>query len=147
VDLIGRFGMATDGHWGYRAHYLPDAIRVCLAGDALALADNLQVDEDRVMTTRGRYCLLTAQALTAEAKGDLRMARDRYEEAARRWEEYGFRLERGHALLGTARCRLGMGEEAAPLLAEARQVFAALGARPLVTEADGWLSQTSAMQA
>jgi class 3 adenylate cyclase/tetratricopeptide (TPR) repeat protein len=147
LDLIVRFGAATDGHWGYRAHYLPDAVRVCLAEGEPAFADSLRPDEERVMSTRGRYCLLTTQALVAEAKGNLRAARDRFEEAARRWEEYGFMLERGHALLGAARCRLELGEEAAPLLGEARQVFGALGARPLVSEADGWLSRSSAMQA
>jgi len=147
LDLIVRFEEATEGHSGYRAHYLPDAIRVCLAQDELALGDSLQADEELVMTTRGKHCLLTARALTAEAKGDLRVAQDQYEEAARRWKEYGFRLERGHALLGAARCHLGLGEEAASLLEEARQVFAALGARSLVTEADGWLSQANAMQA
>jgi class 3 adenylate cyclase/tetratricopeptide (TPR) repeat protein len=147
LDLIVRFREATEGHPGYRAHYLPDAIRVCLAADELGLADSLLANEDRVTTTRGRYCLLTAHALVAEAKGDLRMARDRYEEAARRWEEYGFRLERGHALLGAARCRLGLGEEGASQLEEARQIFAGLGADPLASEAAGRVSLNTAMQA
>jgi hypothetical protein len=111
------------------------------------VAESLLADEDRVTSTRGRYCLLTARALLSEASGDLRTALDRFDEAGLRWKEYGFRLEHGNALQGAARCRLALGEDAASLVDEARQIFAELRADPLAAEADSWMSQTSAMQA
>jgi hypothetical protein len=142
-----RFRSATEGHWGYRANYLPDAVRVCLAEGEHDLAESLLADADRVTSTRGRYCVLTARALLAEANGDVRGALDLFDQAGLRWKEYGFRLELGNALLGAARCRLALGEDVAALPDEARQIFAELGAHPLTAEAESWQSQTGAMQA
>jgi class 3 adenylate cyclase/tetratricopeptide (TPR) repeat protein len=147
VELMVRFRSATEGHWGYRANYLPDAVRVCLAEGETALAESLLADADRVTSTRGRYSLLTARALLAESNGDVHAALDFFDQAGLRWKEYGFRLELGNALLGAARCRLALGEDVAALPDEARQIFAELGAHPLAAEAERWQSQTSAMQA
>jgi class 3 adenylate cyclase/tetratricopeptide (TPR) repeat protein len=147
LALIARFREVTEGHWGYRANHLPETVRVSIAQGNVELARTLLVDEEPVKTTRGRHSLLTARALLAEATGDVGHALSMYQEAARRWDEYGFALERGRSLLGAARCRLAQGEDGSSLLEVAREVFAALGARPLLAEVDAWLSQAEALQA
>jgi hypothetical protein len=60
-----------------------------------------------------------------------------YTDAAESWARFGHVLERGHALVGLGRClrALGSGDAATPIVREARELFARLGARRLETEA------------
>lgn len=61
-----------------------------------------------------------------------------YDEAADGWLDLGCVLERAIALLGAARCASAHGHQSASRtrLQSAREVFAQLGARPLLTETD-----------
>jgi hypothetical protein len=55
--------------------------------------------------------VLTAEAIFAEARGDMEELRDLYQEAAQRWAYYGFVLEEGQAHLGFARCLIALATE------------------------------------
>jgi tetratricopeptide (TPR) repeat protein len=71
-----------------------------------------------------------------EAHGDLQAALDLYEDAAERWNDFGFGLERGHALLGAGRCllTLGRGDEGRATLNQAETLFHDLDAKRLIEE-------------
>jgi hypothetical protein len=78
-----------------------------------------------------------------EARGGHDAASALYAEVAEHWADYGFALERGQASLGAGRCLVAVGRhhEAATRLDEAREVFDALRAGPLLAEADRILAQ------
>jgi class 3 adenylate cyclase/tetratricopeptide (TPR) repeat protein len=84
------------------------------------------------------HALVTARALLAEHRGELAEAEPLFAEAADRWEQFEMPWERGQALLGQGRCLLALGRTPEGLMAlrEARRIFAALGARPALMEAD-----------
>jgi hypothetical protein len=89
---------------------------------------------------RDRHCVATARAVLAEAGVDLADASTLYKDAADRWARFGTVVEHGHALLGLGRCLARLGRaEAGERLAEARAVFARLGAQWLVAETESWL--------
>jgi tetratricopeptide (TPR) repeat protein len=89
---------------------------------------------------------VTAQAVLAEAQGDLQEAAKLYADAGDRWSNFGVVLEHGQALLGLGRCtaRLGRRSSARDWLLDARKIFTQLDARPLLAETDGWLHQVTA---
>jgi hypothetical protein len=64
-----------------------------------------------------------------------------FEEAAKRRGEYGFVFGRGLALLGSARCLLALRGriDATPVLHEARDIFTALEAAPVLAQVDALL--------
>jgi class 3 adenylate cyclase/tetratricopeptide (TPR) repeat protein len=128
----------------YRAEYLPDLVRVCVAaGDAGAgrrLIEGLPVH-----ATRHRLSLMSAEAVLLEAGGETEEAARAYSEVAGRWGEYGHVLEHGRTLLGAARCLRRLGRpEYRGLLEESRSLFAGLGAEPLVGETDRLLQEAPA---
>jgi hypothetical protein len=111
-------------------------------GDRLA---ELVAGEPRTPNVRTRTALATARAISAEAAGDLADASARYAACAEAWLAYGSIPERGRALLGEGRCRLALGEPgAASRLQEARGLFAALGAAPLMLQVDVLLGDEAA---
>jgi class 3 adenylate cyclase/tetratricopeptide (TPR) repeat protein len=113
---------------GYALALYPDSARVCVRHGAFNAAERLiRVDG---ASTRDRHVGLTIRAIVAEARGERGEAGRLYAEAARRWEEYGFVLERGLCLLGVAQAT---GDERAA--AEARAIFRSLGAEALAAEA------------
>jgi tetratricopeptide (TPR) repeat protein len=140
--LLDELSTATTGRSAWQwAKQLPDLVRLCVATGRSELAGNL-VGGARLPATRHRHGALTAQAVMAEASGDLEWAAQAYGQAAAQWAEYGHLLERGRALLGLGRCLVQLGRpERRNRLVEARAVFARLGARPLLTETDGWLQR------
>lgn len=106
----------------------PDSARVCLAHGAPELAEKM-IRADERAAPRARHVGVAVAALLAEARGEPE-AESLYLQAAARWSEYPFVLERALALLGAARTGSG------PSLAEeARGLFASLGAAPLEREA------------
>jgi tetratricopeptide (TPR) repeat protein len=93
-----------------------------------------------------RYSVCTANAALAESRGEPGPAAKLYLDAAERWCELGFALERSLALLGLGRCliRLRRLEDARASLAQARELLAGFGAQPLVSEADALLEEAAA---
>jgi tetratricopeptide (TPR) repeat protein len=87
------------------------------------------------------------RALLAEADGDLEGAAAAYRQAAEAWESGGYAFERAHALLCAGRCLVALGRptDASGDLARAREIFASLGAEPLLREADDLLSKATAL--
>jgi hypothetical protein len=128
----------------YRAQYLPDLVRVCVAAGNADAGQRL-IEGLPVHATRHLLSLMTAEAVLLEARDQTDEAARVYTEVAGRWAEYGHVLERGRTLLGAAACMQRLGRpEYRGLLEEARSVFVALGAEPLISEADRRLQQAVA---
>jgi predicted ATPase/class 3 adenylate cyclase len=125
----------------FRANQVADAVRICWAAGRLPLAREL-LNEHPVAMTRHRYVLLTAEAVVSEAEGHLEQAVQQYANAADRWADYGFVLERAQALLGLGRCLVALSRrgDAVDALQQARELFIGLGAGPLVFETDALLT-------
>jgi len=104
------------------------------------------VDSIRMTAGRAGHSLVGARAVLAEADGDPIAALPLFEEAAKRWADYGFVFGRGLALLGSARCLLALGRrtDATSALHQARDIFAALGAAPALAEVDALLGDQPA---
>jgi class 3 adenylate cyclase/tetratricopeptide (TPR) repeat protein len=136
VRLMEELEEVTRDRSAFRARHLPEALRVCVAAGAIGLAEALLAIEGP-LAARHRYSVLTGRAVLTEARGGHEAAGDLYAEAAARWADYGFTLERGQAALGAGRCLLAGGREreAAARLEEARSAFDALEATPLLAEA------------
>jgi tetratricopeptide (TPR) repeat protein len=146
VSLVDELGDASrDRNPWHRIRYAADAARVLVAAGHHDVGEHLSLDDRGVIGARSLTSLLTVRAVTAEAGGDLQHALDLYCDAAQRWTDYGFALERGQALLGAARCLVALERrpDAVPALAEARETFAQLQATPLVAESDGVLGQAA----
>ena len=138
MQLLEELDEATPAGDPYRPVRLLDALRVCVAAKTIGLGERL-IEAIAEGTGRSADVVVTAEAVLAEAHGELERAAERYADAAERWAEFGFLLERGQALVGMGRSFLGLGRgrEAALRAEEAREVFARLQARPLVREAEG----------
>jgi class 3 adenylate cyclase/tetratricopeptide (TPR) repeat protein len=137
----------TRANPSWRVNLLVNTAYIGAAVGAVDLAAR-QVDAaERDGRTPSAICsVVTARAIVAEARGDLESAADLYGDAAERWREFGSVLALGLVLLGLGRSRVRLGRfgEAAPPLAEARDLHARLGARPLTTEADTLLAEATA---
>jgi tetratricopeptide (TPR) repeat protein len=120
--------------------------RVCNGLKAVELGRRL-LEGCSPIATRHRCCLLTAEATLAEAEERFDQGVERYTEAAERWREFGHVFEHGLALLGTGRCLLSLGRagEARSAFSSAKEIFARLGAQPLVAESDALLERTAAL--
>jgi hypothetical protein len=83
----------------------------------------------------------------AETRNELERAIELYADVTERWSDFGFILERAHALYGAGRCLLALnrGQDAVPKLEEARVLFGSLGASPLVAEVNGHLMEPQAL--
>ena len=144
VSLIEEFDEATRDDARFRNIHLPDALRVSIYAGALDDAERL-LESARGSAARDRYAVLTGGAVLAEARGELEGAAAHYIEAAAAWGDFGHALEHGQALLGLGHCRLALGQaEANSALVAARELFARLGAGPLVAETDERLAEAVA---
>jgi class 3 adenylate cyclase/tetratricopeptide (TPR) repeat protein len=146
VRLLEEFDQATDAGAPERPVALPHVLRVCVVAREIGLGETL-IEATAEKTVRARHAVVTAEAMLAEARGELERAAEQYADAAERWGEFGLVLERGHALLGAGRSLLGLGlgREAGVKLEEAREIFARLQARPLVTETNASVEQAAAL--
>lgn len=119
-----------------RSQYLADAVRVCAAEGAVERAEGL-VTGVVGDTTRSRAELATARLVVAEAQERFEKPAAEFGEVARAWKTQGCEFQTAQTLLLGGRClvRLGRGGEAARPLAEARDGFERLKARPLADEA------------
>jgi tetratricopeptide (TPR) repeat protein len=146
VDFVEEIEQATreisDFH---RARFLDELAAVCVEAGDLDVMRRL-VDSIRMTTGRAGHSLVGARAVLAEADGDPKAALFLFEEAAKRWGEYGFVFGRGLALLGSARCLIALGRttEATPVLHQARDIFAGLDAAPTLAEVDALLGDQPA---
>jgi class 3 adenylate cyclase/tetratricopeptide (TPR) repeat protein len=125
----------------YRANHMADAVRIYCASDRLPRARQF-FDGLLVAMSRHRHALVTVEAIISEAEEQAERAAQLYAEAAERWSDYGFLLERALSLLGRGRCLVALGRtgDAAEALQQAREIFVDLGARPLVLETDALLT-------
>jgi tetratricopeptide (TPR) repeat protein len=146
VRLVEELDRATPAGAPAWAVALPNALRICAVAKAIGLGERL-IEALAENTTRADHAVVTADAALTEDRGELERAAEQYADAAERWGEFGFVLERGHALFGAGRSLLGLGRrrEAVVKLEEAREIFAWLQARPLVTEADAFVEQAAAL--
>jgi tetratricopeptide (TPR) repeat protein len=123
---------------------LPEFIRVAIGCDLLDLSGQIVRALPPISPLRD-HALTAAGAALAEARGDYEGAATRCADAAERWRAFGAVFERAQALLGEGRCLLALGRPGAEQpLREARDIFAGLGARPLVADADALLERTIA---
>jgi class 3 adenylate cyclase/tetratricopeptide (TPR) repeat protein len=124
------------------ADSLREMVSTAVAIDDLALAKRLlhRVEYNYPLAEHARCA---SRAVLAEATGDVAEAAILYAEAAGRWERFGVLPEQAFALLGQGRCllALGRGSEAIEPIRRAREVFAALDARPRLGESDTLLAQ------
>jgi class 3 adenylate cyclase/tetratricopeptide (TPR) repeat protein len=146
VRLLEELDRATPAGAPERVVALPDALRLCVAAKEIGLGERLSKAIAET-TPRAAHAVVTARAVLAEAHGEVERAAEQYADAAERWSEFGFALERGHALLGGGRCLLGLNRarEATRRLGDARETFARLGARSLVAEAAVFVEQAAAV--
>jgi hypothetical protein len=107
----------------------PDPARACIRAGALDVAERMATVGERA-SPRTRHAAIAVRAMVDEERGDREAAARGYAEAARRWLEYPFVLERGLALLGVARTT----DDASAGL-EAAAIFRSLGANDLASEA------------
>jgi class 3 adenylate cyclase/tetratricopeptide (TPR) repeat protein len=127
---------------------LPDLVRVAIAaGDpdlGARLADGLTP-----VYELDQCALVTARALLAEQNDEHTEAAGLFAEAAGRWERFEVPWEQAQALLGAGRCLLTLGRpsEAQQPLETAREIFAALGASPVLYDANRLLAQATAVTA
>ncbi len=130
--------------------YLPTPGREAARARIVGAADDTPLQRilalgERLAPTRksDRGAGASLRGIGAEAEGALDAAETDFAEAARIWREMEIPYERGHALLGRSRClvALGRAQEAAAPLAEAREIFARLGARPALAETEAVLGR------
>jgi ATP/maltotriose-dependent transcriptional regulator MalT len=92
----------------------PDAMRACVAAGELELAEQLVVGM-HLTTPHERNAEIACRAILAEGRGDIDSAHELYAEAAARFRDWPYPLERALALLGDSRCG-GDAEEALDIL-------------------------------
>ena len=121
----------------FERQVIPEATRCAIS---LGRPDLATRCAEGLLATRpyDKGALDVLEGLLAEHRGDLESAAGRFDAAAVRWAELGFTYELGQARLGQGRCLIGCDrrQEAAPSLAEARDVFARLGAVPALHETE-----------
>ena len=116
---------------------LPEAARIALLCDDAALAERLCCF-GRGELPAVQIALASVAALRAEHRGEREAAAAGFADAAARWHDFGVPYEEAQALLGQGRCLVALDRapEAAPVLEQARKIFARLGAKPAMAETD-----------
>ena len=114
-----------------RAVQLPFWIRTLIEMQQLALAERLAAAPPSTYPSL-EHALIAAHAAIAEACGDHTAALAGYTDAVQRWRAFTAVTEEAFALLGQGRClvTLDRAAEAVPVLQQARDMFAKMGARP-----------------
>ena len=142
--LVEVAAMPRPGGVTYDLWTVPEAVRTALAADEGELAVRLGEDHASPLPI-GEHVRATVAALLAETRGEPEEAATGFAVAAERWHDFGVPYEEGHALLGQGRCLVALGRapEAAPVLGQAREIFARLGAKPALAEVDRLLDQVT----
>jgi hypothetical protein len=118
-------------------------LRVALAAGDPGLGERLARGLEARYPLDG-HAVCAARAQLSEHGGEHDSAAALYAEAAGRWKEFGNVPERAYALLGHGRCLLALGRPGEEPLREARDLFASMGYKPALTEAEALLEHTSA---
>ena len=125
------------------APLVPQAVRLAVTADEPGIAERLCA---RLSATRpfDLCAAASGRALLSETAGDVRQAEREYRRAAKCWSRRGEPWERAQALFGLGRClvTLGRESEADAALAEAREIFQRLGARPALQRTDAWMARS-----
>jgi hypothetical protein len=126
--------------------YLADIARGAVACGDPTPAESLLATA-RPGPARHDLAALGARAVLRESAGDLEDAARLHAEAASGWRGYGNVVEEAMANLGAGRTLVQMGRLEEPLapLRAARGTFSAMGAAPLLVEADEWLERAIAV--
>ena len=125
---------------------LPDLVRIAIAAGEPDLAARL-ADGPEPMYQLDQHAAVTARALLAEQHGEHAEAAALFADAAGRWERFEVPWEQAQALLGQGRCLLALrrpAEGGEPLCA-ARDIFASLGASPVLADANRLLAEATAL--
>ena len=126
------------------ATVLSDLVRTALGLNDCDLATSLTQGVPP-LTPLHRHALTASRAQLAEAHGNHTEAAPLYADAAERWHQFGNVPERAWALLGQGRCLHTLDDPLAEEpLAEARQLFAAIGYEPALAEAEALLGRREA---
>jgi hypothetical protein len=127
----------------WRHFCLAEATRVCMAAGDIGLARRLRQSSTKT-TPRNEIGRTAADAVVAEASDAPIDAARLYGDAAARWKEFGNVPEQAHALLGEGRVLLALGRPGATeSLHAARDIFASLGYRDPLAEAEALLTQAA----
>jgi tetratricopeptide (TPR) repeat protein len=91
------------------------------------------------------YALMTSHAAIAEARGQHAEALAGYNDAVRRFRDFGSVTEEAFALLGEGRCLIALGQahEAVGPLKQAHDIVHRMGARPTAAEIESLLAAAS----
>ena len=83
----------------------------------------------------------------AEARGDVEAAAEVFRDAAAGWASFGIVPEHAFARLGQGRCEMALGRmgEAAAVLLDARNLFAACEMRPWIQEIDSLIGNATSL--
>jgi tetratricopeptide (TPR) repeat protein len=123
---------------------LPGLVRTALALDDATLARSL-VEGVQPVTPLAGHALVAGQAQLAEAGGDHAQAATLYADAAERWRDFGNVPERAYAMLGHGHCLVALDTpEAGVPLREARELFASMGYKPALAQAEALLGESEA---
>ena len=125
---------------------LPDLVRVAIAAGEPELGERL-ADSLKPVYQLDQHATVTARALLADLHGKNAEAAALFADAAGRWERFEVPWEQAQALLGQSRCLFTLDRSAEarePLLA-ARDIFASLGANPVLAEANRLLAEATAL--
>jgi hypothetical protein len=127
---------------------LPDLVRVAIAAGEPDLGARL-ADGLELVYQLDQHVAVTARALLTEQHGEHAEAATLFTDAACLWKRFEVPWEQAQALLGQGRCLLTVGRpaEAREPLSAARDIFASLGATPVLTEANRLLAQATALSA
>jgi class 3 adenylate cyclase/tetratricopeptide (TPR) repeat protein len=143
AGLMIEFARLTQDDPRFRVAFAAEAVRVLVACGELEQAQDF-VGGLQPLTTGDINSVGTAQAVLAEAQGDLQDSLNLYEHAAQGWKEFGIVLEQARALLGAGRCLTALGRtyEASRALHQAEETFIELSAQPLIDETICCLKRT-----
>ena len=126
------------------ATYLPKLVRTATVLGELELGERLVAAVPSASPAH-EAAKASAGAALAEARGAADKAAALYGGAADRWQELGYVYEQAHARLGKGRCLAVLGAAGAnEALAEARAIFARLGARPALEDVESELVRAAA---
>jgi class 3 adenylate cyclase len=127
----------------YYFRQLPQMVRVALAGDDAELARRL-VERLEPRYPLEEHALHTTRAQLAEHAREHADAARLYGEAGTAWHEFGVVPEQANCRLSQGRSLLALGRPGAEQpLREARELFAAMGYKPALAEAERLLGQTA----